>query len=414
MTKKDLTDRTKSIINQLQNGDDLDASIDFDELASQLHKEKQYADIIQVFQKVSKISTDKTLFYIFELAYAFVEVKDENSAEVVYEHICAKEPNNTAVLNNLSNIKKRKRKYKEAFEYISKAYQLEPTDEIISNNYENIFQIVTEQKEREHKFKLSLPFLERENDFVISKLKLFIQNAKKDLGYNNGVLPIAKWKFKTFMQTDEQKSESLREQWLDKNYIIETGQRGEHYELVYEINPYLEKAILNIKSKSINPNWLKGFEILNTKTLEDINYYRNVKKIEKLNKDFKTIIKRDYDELTFNYLVKNNKSTIILSGSIIETLLIYYLKRKKILSFSYEINSKNITRDLFEATLNDLLQYIEQNKELEKQYVHLGNISRIFRNYVHPGKELREAEELDDSKANLCYISASELINNII
>lgn len=81
---------------------------------------------------------------------------------------------------------------------------------------------------------------------------------------------------------------------------------------------------------------------------------------------------------------------------------------------AYEVNNKKIAKELFEATLNDLLPYLEQNKELEKQYVHLGNISRIYRNYVHPGKELRESEELDDSKANLCYISASELINNLI
>jgi hypothetical protein len=90
------------------------------------------------------------------------------------------------------------------------------------------------------------------------------------------------------------------------------------------------------------------------------------------------------------------------------------LKKNKITTVIYDFNNQKVSRDLYEATLNDLLQYIEQNKKLEKQYVHLGNISRIYRNYVHPGKELRESEELDDSKANLCYISASELINNLI
>lgn len=414
MTQKELNEKVKEIINLIKDDNEFDASILFDELASSLHSQKQYGDIIKAFNKVSKIISDKTLLFTFELAYSYVELNDENSAEKVYEFILSNEPKNSAALNNLSNIKKRKRKFKEAFDLISRAIQIEPDDEIITNNYDNLNQIVSEQREREQKFKHSLTYLERENDFVVSKLKLFIQNAKKDENYNNGVLPIAKWKFKVFMQTDEQKSESLREQWLDKNYITNTGQKGNYYETVYEINPFLEKALLNLKKNEINENWIKAIELINTKSLEEVNYFRNLKRIEKLNKEFRLIVKRDYDELTFNYLAKNNKTTIILSGSLIETLLIYYLKKKKVITVSYEINNKKISKELFEATLNDLLQYLEQNKELEKQYVHLGNISRIYRNYVHPGKELRESEELDDSKANLCYISASELINNLI
>lgn len=414
MTKKEITEKTKEIISLLQEGEEFNASNIFDDISTKLHNEKKYNDIIQIFVKINKIATDNTLFFTFELAFAFDKNENKNDAENVYEYLCADQPKNSAALNNLSNIKKGKRKYKEAFDLISRAYEIDSNDQVIFNNYESLNQIITEQKERDQKFKHSLTFLERENEFVVNKLKLFIQNSKKDKEYINGILPIAKWKFKVFMQTDDQKSDSLREQWLDKNYIIETGQRGNHYEIIYEINPLLEKAIANIKIKTINPNWIRAIETLNTKTLEDINYYRNLKKIEKLNKEFKTLVKRDYDELTFNYLVRSNKSTIILSGSIIETLLIYFLKKKKILNIVYEINNKKVSRDLYEATLNDLLQYIEQNKELEKQYVHLGNISRIFRNYVHPGKELRESEELDESKANLCYISASELINNIL
>lgn len=414
MTQKELNEKVKEIIILIQEDNEYEASILYDELASSLHSQKQYGDIIKAFNKTAKIISDKTLLFTFELAYSYAELNDENSAEKVYEFILSNEPKNSAVLNNLSNIKKRKRKFKEAFDLISRAIQVEPDDEIITNNYDNLNQIVSEQREREQKFKHSLTFLERENDFVVSKLKLFIQNAKKDENYNNGVLPIAKWKFKVFMQTDEQKSELLREQWLDKNYITDTGQKGNYYEKVYKINPFLEKALLNLKKNEINQNWIKAIELLNTKSLEEINYFRNLKRIEKLNKEFKLIVKRDYDELTFNYLAKNNKTTIILSGSLIETLLIYYLKKKKVSTVAYEINNKKISKELYEATLNDLLQYLEQNKELEKQYVHLGNISRIYRNYVHPGKELRESEELDESKANLCYISASELINNLI
>jgi Tfp pilus assembly protein PilF len=414
MTKNEIDKILKSIKEEIKSDNEFDASVAFCELASELHSEKKYALILECFNKISKLFEDKTSLYCFELAFAFVESNNENDAEKVYEFLIANSPKNTAVLNNLSNIKKNKRQYKESFDLISRAYAISPDDEIISNNYDSLYQIIAEQKEKEQKFKQSLTYLQRENQFVVNKLHLFIQNAKKDENFKNGVLPLAKWKFKAYMQTDEQKADSLREQWLDKNYISNTGQRGEHYKVVYEINPFIEKAISEIKFMTINQNWLKGIENLNTKVLEDINYYRNLKKINKVNIQFKKLLQRDYDELTFNYLVKSRKSTIILAGSLIETLLIYHLKKKKIESVTYEINNRNVTKDLYDATLNDLLQYLEQNKLLETQFVHLGNISRIFRNYVHPGKELRETEELDDSKADLCYISASELINNII
>lgn len=414
MTKKEIADKIREIKKLILDDDEFSAMMEFNELVSTLQEEKKFISIIENFNKIARIVDNSEFYYSFGLAFAFVELEDEDSAEKIYEHILASEPNNTAVLNNLSNIKKRKRKFKEAFDLISTAFQIEPTDDIISSNYDNLYEIITEQKEREQRFKHSLVYLERENKFVVDKLTLFIQNSKKDKDFNNGIISIPKWKFKVLMQTGEEKSDSLRTQWLDKNYIFDTGQRGNYHEIIYEINPYIEKGIQEIKFKVVNEDWINGIEKLNTKQLEDINYYRNQKKINKVNKKFKVLLKRDYDELTLNYLMKSNKSTIILAGSLIETLLIYYLNKKKKNKISYEINSKKISKDIYEATLNDLLIYLEQNKMLEKHFVHLGNISRIFRNYVHPGKELRETEELNESKANLCYISASELINTLL
>ncbi len=414
MTQKEINNRIRTIKKLIKENNELEASIEFDTLGEELHNEKKYDLIVENFKKIWKIVSDKESFYSFELAFAFDKIEDEEFAEKVYEHLLREEPNNTAVLNNLSNIKKRKRKFKEAFDLISTAYDIEPTDDIISNNYDALNQIITEQREREQRFKHALTHLERENKFVTDKLQSFISSAKKDENYNNGILPIAKWKFKVFMKTDEQKGESLREQWLDKDYIIDTGQRGEHYEVVYEINPYLEKALSQIKFKVINSEWIKGIEKLNIEFLEEINYFRNLKKINKVNKKFKNILKRDFDELTFNYLVQNNKATIILAGSLIETLLIYHLEKLKVKTIEYELNNRTLSKVLYDATLNDLLLFLEQKKLLQKQFVHLGNVSRIFRNFVHPGKELREGDELDNSKAHLCYISASELINSII
>jgi hypothetical protein len=43
----------------------------------------------------------------------------------------------------------------------------------------------------------------------------------------------------------------------------------------------------------------------------------------------------------------------------------------------------------------------------------MGNISRIYRNFVHPGKELREAESLNQAKADLCFVSTIEILLSV-
>ncbi|PKL86209.1 MAG: hypothetical protein CVV22_03355 [Ignavibacteriae bacterium HGW-Ignavibacteriae-1] len=293
MKQKEINDQIKEILKLLQKNNEFEAQILFDVLASSLSKEKQYEAIIKTFNHLSKNISDKTLLFNFELAFAYVEMKNENSAESIYEFLLTKEPDNPSILNNLSNIKSKKRKFKEAFELISRAFQIDAVDEIIKNNYDSLNLLLSEQREKELKFKHSTTLLERENDFVITKLKLFIQNSKKDENYSNGILPIPKWKFRIFIQTDDQKAEFLREQWLDKNYILNTGQRGVYNEVVYEINPFLEKTLMNIKRNEINQNWINALELINMKTLDEVNYFRNLKKIEKLNKEFKKIIKRD-------------------------------------------------------------------------------------------------------------------------
>jgi len=59
------------------------------------------------------------------------------------------------------------------------------------------------------------------------------------------------------------------------------------------------------------------------------------------------------------------------------------------------------------------LTFFEENKLLGDAVVHMGNISRIYRNFVHPGKELREQVALDQGKANLCFVSTLEILNRV-
>lgn len=414
MSKSEINKRIKEINSSLANDNDSEAIELVISLFEDLQKEKLYSDIVKIYDEIKHKFQSIDDLYCFELAYALVELKKPDDAEEVYDYLNLTNPDNTAVLNNLSNLKKQKKKYKEAYELIKKAYQLDSSDAIISNNYESLKQIIEEIDTKEKKFKNAVTYLSKENQFVVTKLESFYSNVKKDKDFKNNLIAIPKWKFKVLMQTDDIKAESLKDQWLDKGYILNTGNRDEHYVYIYEVNPYIEKEIAEIKVISINPKWIKGIENIEITKLTSLGYFKRKKSLKKLKKKYKTIIERDFDELVLNYILGNDKSVIVLSGSIIETVLIFYLEKQKIQKVDYEINNKKVSKDLYDCNLNDLLMYADNEKFLAKQYVHLGNISRIYRNFIHPGKEVKEIEELDETKSHLCYISVMEIIDYII
>jgi hypothetical protein len=148
--------------------------------------------------------------------------------------------------------------------------------------------------------------------------------------------------------------------------------------------------------------------------LEEVGYFEMNEKIQKIdNCKFKLLIERDLNELVFNYLMQNIKATIVLSGSVIELSLIYYFDTKGISQISYTTSKgKTTTKNLFDCVLYDLISQAENNALFSSDFQALGNLSRIYRNFIHPGKELKE--ELNKSKCDLCFISAMEILKKIL
>lgn len=411
MKKSEFQNRKKVIRALFKEGDIDAAEAKALELVYELHNEKKYSLIAVLYH--SPFVQPKELLWVFEVAYALVEQRDASDAERIYEHIVEEEPENAAALNNLSNIKKGKGEIDEAFNLIQRAHDIEPEDEIISRNYETLVSIVREKEEINQLYEHALSYLPKENEFVIQKLQAFFSSARKDRDFKDNRMPIPRWKLRVMMGTDEQKSLSLLDQWLNKGYVRKTGDRGYYNEHIYELNPLILKNISKLKPKKINPSWLKGIEQLNADTLEELGYFSSCNRVERVKKSMRAVLKRDIDEMFLNYVMGNDKTVVILSGSIVEILLIYFCEKKKIKNISYQRNNKTISKKLYECDLGDLLSYLEENRLLEDIVIHMGNISRIYRNFVHPGKELREQVVLDQTKATLCFGSTLEILNRV-
>lgn len=410
MNSKEIREKIKSL-KKLYEEKKVDQAHDESEIfVLELFEEKRYKDIVEADKKLESVPI------IFEVAYSYSEMGDDNKAEQIYETILSfpGEENKAAILNNLSNIKKSRGKIKEAFNLIQKAKKIDSKDEIIDRNYNNLVGIINEQKAIEQNYRNAVTLIKKENDFVIGKLKNFFTKIKKESSFKNNQAAIPNWKFRVLMGTDEQKAESLKKQWIEKGYIRKTDQRIDNFVAVYEINNYIEKAIEKAQNTKINKEWIDGFENIDIEKLEKTGYFEILQKIRKINKKFKLLIERDFNELTFNYLVGNEKSVIVIAGSLVEAILIYHCEKKKVKKINYQIQNKTIQKDLYDCDLGDLLNCFEQGKIMSNLLVHLGNISRINRNFIHPGKEIKEVEKLDQSKSDLCYISAIEIIKKLI
>lgn len=148
--------------------------------------------------------------------------------------------------------------------------------------------------------------------------------------------------------------------------------------------------------------------------LEEADYFDLLDRIQRVNSKFRPLLQRDWEELVFNYRVQNYKSTFILSGSFVELLLIYYCEKKKVKTIPIKgSNGQVMSRKLYDCVLNELIGYVQDQRWFGHDFSHLGNLARVYRNLIHPGLELKGDGKIS-SKAELCFISAKEILQKIL
>lgn len=384
-----------------------------------LFESKLYKDVVEIYRFFKEKQITEAGIW-FEVGYSLNEIKDHKEAKIAYERQIKYNRKSSATLNNLANIYKSDGELQKAIELYRSALELDPNDEIPKNNLARTlkqFEVIENEKNQKKAldvyFKSALKSLKQENDFVLDKLNKFILNIKRDENFKDWTIPIQKYKFPMLMGTDKQKAESLKTQWLNRSYIKESDTRDEHNVVIYFINPYLETEITKISNNKIPENWINGFDNVSIGKLEEIGYFELISRIQKVNKRFKPLLERDFNELVFNYLVQNLKATIVLSGSLVELVLTYHCEKKKIIQIPYtdsKGNKKN--QNLYDCVLNDLIPYAENNLFFGSDFPHLSNLSRVYRNFIHPGRELKD--KLDKPKCDLCFISTTEILRKIL
>ncbi|MDR6373040.1 tetratricopeptide (TPR) repeat protein [Chryseobacterium bernardetii] len=391
-----------------------------------LFKNKKYSQIIDLKNTFEHSKLEKADIW-FEIAYSYDEIGKTKDSEAVYEYIHSRNKKTGATLNNLANIYRDKKDInyvRKAIKMYEEAIKIDGSEELYERNLKNtkdtFEKLLKEKNEKdyiENSFKKSLLLIKNEDYFSLESLGNFLNNIKKEENFKNGEISIQNEYFPSLIKTNIENATKLKDIWISKNYVLQT-KRYDNYNIpIYKVNPYIEEVLLKQKQlileRDIPIKWIDGFSKLNMSRLDEIEYFILKEKISKFNKKYKDIINRDFDELVLNYLIGNIKSTVALSGSFVELILTFYLERKKIRNISYLQNGRSFNRNIYDSSLNDLISYIEQNNHFGKDFFHLTNLSRVYRNFIHPGLELKEKDELNKGKSDICFISALEILKKI-
>lgn len=125
---------------------------------------------------------------------------------------------------------------------------------------------------------------------------------------------------------------------------------------------------------------------------------------------FRNLLIRDFKELQNCFDNKAAKSVLILSGSIIETVLLEF--------FSHNLPEGKNQNQLLKMDLFALINEAEATGLISSKSKELSTVIKNYRNLIHPGREIRTKEEFDFETATVSFslvkIILKELKENYI
>lgn len=161
-----------------------------------------------------------------------------------------------------------------------------------------------------------------------------------------------------------------------------------YYEKANEISPNKKLYINNLSNAKNNLKKAKNKELkkltknLNIQYFENIGYNQElIKLFDNIKKEnLKKILLSDLNECAVCIACKQYKSAMVISGSIVEALLVEKITSKNI--DKYNINNKN--KKIKDMSLNELLSVAVKENIISTTTEHLTHFIKDYRNLIHP------------------------------
>jgi len=119
--------------------------------------------------------------------------------------------------------------------------------------------------------------------------------------------------------------------------------------------------------------------------------------------NFRKNLQNDFQEMEDCYKAKSWKAVHVLSGSIIEAVLIDYL-----------IGEEKVSRDNgLKMDFGEALNMCMNNKIISEKANNLSSVVKTYRNLIHPGRMIRVEEKVNQSTAEIARAVVSIIVDEI-
>lgn len=365
-----------------------------------LHKEKKYDLICLLADAVHRDYLFKTNV-IFEIAYAYYE-KKRPEAKLYYQRL-RNTNNSNAVSNNLALIYEKEGDFETAEELFLDALNFEKDDKTATSNLKRVREKIAEDK------KVINDFL-KENLYIQGKLLNFSKHRNA-----NGYIICPYRQLPEMLGLSTSKVTDVLNSFLKKKYLEKVSNHGlDTNSSVYQINSAVLKQVDTIADNLKNESELFSIaEKLSIQNLENLGYNKQLfVSIQKVSsQELQEMLLRDLREAAVALLSGSYKSSLLLSGSLVEAILLDKIKTHGIHDYKMEDGK---TKKVDRMDLSDLLYVANQEKLIDNQLYHLSHAIRGYRNIIHPGVEVRkQSVVVDENNARMAWDIARKVIMEV-
>jgi len=183
-------------------------------------------------------------------------------------------------------------------------------------------------------------------------------------------------------------------------------------------DPNSEKCPINLEEtkKKLQEQNNKKYKMLannlSIEFFESIGYNEELKILfDKItNTELKELLLKDIEECTICIATNQNKSAIILCGSIVEAILMDCILNKSITKYKIKDNNKSVK----DMSLNELLIVAEKEGMISKTTYSLSHVIKDYRNIIHPSNLLRNSFKISNERVMVIWNILKEIIESLL
>jgi tetratricopeptide (TPR) repeat protein len=333
---------------------------------------------------------------LFEIAYAYSEVGNHVDSEKCYEMHAKKKGMTSSVANNLGVIYERNGDLQKAEEFFAKSIGLDPKDDLPKKNLERV------KAYRAAALRFS------EEGFESKQTMLLLSKNKNIDGYVIG----SDKELSAIISREESEWKALMGDFIGKKYLWRVTDEESHTRKpAYKINPDIEKQ-LSVLEQDLQKEaeFVEIAKSITGEALERIGYDDELTSslTKTSSHELQAMLRRDLKENALALATKSYKASLVLSGSIIEALLLDRISSRKVAAYRVA-SGKN--KKIAEMDLGELLDVAKKERIIGDQLYHLAHALRGFRNLIHPGVEYRKkAMPVTEQNARIAWDITRKII----